>query len=61
VAAQEKHERPVDASLNDAAVQRAVHIDGCLATWNPESRIVQLSRRRKSGQILPRASCRAVP
>src|SRR6267143_412780 len=31
VAAQEKHERLVDASLNDAAVQRAIHIDGCLA------------------------------
>src|SRR5467141_637755 len=31
MATQEKHERLVDACLNDAAVQRTVHIDACLA------------------------------
>src|SRR5262249_6379225 len=31
VVAQEKHERLVDACLNDAAVQRTVHVDACLA------------------------------
>src|SRR6202165_743804 len=31
LATQEEHERLVDACLNDAAVQRTVHIDACLA------------------------------
>src|SRR6202165_4028776 len=31
LAAQEEHERLADARLNDAAVQRTIHIDACLA------------------------------
>src|SRR5579864_9586953 len=57
LAAQQEHERLVDACLTDAAVQRTIHIDACLA---PGILGAELSRCRAAKRVAKYSHARHV-